>query len=147
FTWLADAPLQSLLQKPNPAHSNLEAWFWTCWAKHLDGNAYLRKIRSGNSTAGNVIELWPLSPSLVKPVTYPNTSDFISAYRYQLSPTQYEDIPTENIVHFRLGIDDRDMRLGLSPIKRLVREVASDQAATQFTDALLRNFGVPGLVV
>jgi HK97 family phage portal protein len=29
----------------------------------------------------------------------------------------------------------------------LVREIASDQAATQFTDALLRNFGVPGLVV
>jgi HK97 family phage portal protein len=28
-----------------------------------------------------------------------------------------------------------------------VREIASDTAATQFSDALLRNFGVPGLVV
>jgi hypothetical protein len=39
------------------------------------------------------------------------------------------------------------MRLGLSPLKRLVLEVSSDQEATRFSDALLGNYGVPGLVV
>src|SRR5215467_3165847 len=145
--WLSSSPLQQLLTKPNPSLTNLELWFWTSWAKHTDGNAYLRKIRSGNERTGNVVELWPLSPTKVKPITAANSTNFIDAYRYTYAPSKWEDIPPENIVHFKLGIDDQDMRLGLAPIKRLVREIASDSSATQFTDALLRNFGIPGLVV
>src|SRR5215467_9483718 len=139
--WLSSSPLQQLLTKPNPSLTNLELWFWTSWAKHTDGNAYLRKIRSGNERTGNVVELWPLSPTKVKPITAANSTNFIDAYRYTYAPSKWEDIPPENIVHFKLGIDDQDMRLGLAPIKRLVREIASDSSATQFTDALLRNFG------
>jgi HK97 family phage portal protein len=145
--WLATSPMQALLTQPNPAHTNLEVWFWTSWAKRLDGNAYLKKVRSGNPLSGNVVELWPLSPRLVRPITLPDSTNLIDYYRYTWAPNKWEDISPENIVHFRIGIDDLDHRLGLSPIKRLVREVASDGAATQFTDALLRNFGIPGLVV
>jgi HK97 family phage portal protein len=143
-TWLRTSELQKLLQNPNPVHTALELHFWTSWAKHLDGNAYWRK---GRAYGGNVVELWPLSPRLVKPVTYPNSPNLLDAYRYSYAPGKWEDLPVSDVVHFRIGIDDRDPRLGLSPIKRLVREIASDQAATQFTDALLRNFGIPGLVV
>jgi HK97 family phage portal protein len=145
--WLSSSPLQQLLHKPNPHHTNLELWFWCAWAKYLDGNAYLRKARAGNADSGNVIELWPLSPRLIKPMTNPGSDNLIDFYRYSFAPGYYEDIAPHNVIHFRIGIDDLDNRLGLAPIKRLVREIASDQAATQFTDALLRNFGVPGLVV
>ncbi|HKD00660.1 MAG TPA: phage portal protein, partial [Methylomirabilota bacterium] len=151
-TWLEDSPLQGLLDDPNPVHDPLELWFWCQWARNCDGNAYLRKIRSGDELTGNVVELWPLSPQLCKPYTLPNSSKFIDWYQYTPSG-QYgmagppERIPPENIIHFRIGIDDRDQRLGLAPIKRLVREIASDEEATRFADALLRNFGVPGLVV
>lgn len=143
-TWLSGAPLQALLRKPNPVHTALELHFWTAWAKHLDGNAYWRKVRA---RSGGVVELWPISPRLLKPITYPGSSEFIDAYRYSYAPGKWEDLSPDDIVHFRIGIDDYDPRLGLSPIKRLVREIASDGAATQFTDALLRNFGIPGLVV
>jgi HK97 family phage portal protein len=146
--WLDSSPLQQLLAKPNPHHTNLQLWFWTCWAKHIDGNAYLRKVRSGDELTGNVVELWPLSPRLVKPMTLPGSSRLVDFYRYTYGPYQWDDIPPENIIHFKsAGFDDQDQRLGLSPLKRLVREIASDTAATQFSDALLRNFGVPGLVV
>jgi HK97 family phage portal protein len=145
--WLPNSPLQALLQDPNPHHTNLELWFWTSWAKHSDGNAYLRKVRSGDPLAGNVIELWPISPRLIRPFTLQGSTNFIDFFRYTYAPGKWEDIPPENIIHFRIGIDDLDQRLGLSPLKRLVREIASDQSATQFSDALLRNFGVPGLVV
>lgn len=145
--WLYASPLQALLLNPNPHHTNLELWFWSSWAKHADGNAYLRKVRSGDELTGNVIELWPLSPNLVKPITIPGSGRLVDFYRYTWAPGKWDDIPAENIIHFRIGIDDRDQRLGLSPLKRLVREIASDTAATQFSDALLRNFGVPGLVV
>jgi HK97 family phage portal protein len=145
--WLNASPLQQLLWNPNPFHTNLELWFWTSWAKHCDGNAYLRKVRSGNELTGNVVELWPLSPRLVQPVTLPGSGNLVDFYRYTYAPSKWEDIAPENVIHFRIGVDDQDPRLGLSPLKRLVREIASDQSATQFSDALLRNFGVPGLVV
>lgn len=145
--WLAASPLQALLDDPNPWHDALELWFWTQYARHCDGNAYLRKVRTGNELTGNVIELWPISPRLMRPVTEDNSSNFIDYYEYAYAPGKKERVPTENIVHFRIGIDDRDHRLGLAPIKRLIREIASDDEATAFQDALLHNYGIPGLVV
>ncbi len=146
-TPLPNHAIQKLIDDPNPHLDLTEILWWLEWAKHCDGNAYLRKIRSGNERTGNVVELWPLSPTLCEPVTYRGSDDFISAYRYQYAPAKYEDIPVENIVHFRLGIDDRDMRRGLAPLKRLVRLISSDDEASRFANALLTNFGVPGLVV
>jgi len=145
--WLSDAPMQQLLMDPNPVHTPPEIWFWTSWAKHVDGNAYLRKIRAGDPNRGNVVQLWPISPRLIRPITFKGSSNFIDAYRYSYAPGKFDDIDPRNIIHFRIGIDDQDHRLGLAPIKRLLREIASDQSATQYTDALLRNFGIPGLVV
>ncbi len=37
--WLDASPLQQLLFNPNPHHTNLELWFWSCWGKHCDGHA------------------------------------------------------------------------------------------------------------
>lgn len=144
---LPDSPFQKLLDEPNPWMGAEELWFWIQWAKHCDGNAYVRKVRSGNPETGNVIELWPISPRLVEPKTIKGSGDFVSFYRYHYDAGHYEDISPNNMIHFRLGINDADMRLGLSPLKRLVMEVSSDGEATQFTDALLGNYGVPGLVV
>jgi HK97 family phage portal protein len=145
--WLADSPLQLLLNTPNPAHTNLELHWWTEWAKHLDGNAYWRKVRSGDGVNGNIVQLWPVSPVLMRPKTDRSSSNFIDYYEYNPPGRPSEKVPIDNVVHFRLGVDDQDMRLGLAPIKRLIREVASDEQATRFTNALLRNFGIPGLVV
>ncbi len=145
--WLASSPFQELLDDPNPWHDSLEMHWWTDYARNADGNAYWRKIRAGNELTGNVIETWPISPRLIYPVTLDGSSNFIDYYEYCYAPGKKEKIPTENIVHFRFGVDDRDQRLGLAPIKRLVRLIASDEEATRFADALLQNYGVPGLVV
>jgi len=145
--WLVASPLQALLDDPNPWHDALELWFWTQYARHCDGNAYWRKVRTGNEITGNVTELWPISPRLIRPVTEDGSRNFIDYYEYTWAAGKKEKVPTENIVHFRLGIDDRDQRLGLAPIARLIREIASDDEATLFQDALLHNYGIPGLVV
>jgi|SRR3990167_1775160 len=144
---LQNHPLQLLLDNPTP-NGELTAeefWFWTQWAKHAHGNAYWLKVRAVNEHSGNVVELWPISPTQITPVSMGN--DWISAYRWTYAPNKWKDVPIENIVHFRLGIDDRDHRLGLAPLKRLVREIGGDDEANRFTDALLKNFAVPGLVV
>lgn len=145
--WLRDSALQRLLDDPNPAHDALELWFWTQWARHLDGNAYLRKIRSGNPETGNVVELWPISPTLIRPWNAKDSRQFVDAYKYQYAPGKYEYISPGNIIHLRIGIDDRDHRMGLSPLKRLLREISSDEEATRFQEALTRNFGIPGMIV
>lgn len=138
-------PLGELLARPNP-HLTMAAllgYLSTCL--HVDGNAYWRKLRAGNDLTGNVVELWPISPSAMKPITTRGSGDFISYYRYYVRPGVYEDIPPANIVHFRMGIDDADHRLGLAPLKRLLREVSSDEAATFYADTLLSHLATPGL--
>lgn len=141
---MSESPLQGLLDRPNPHMSADEVWFWVQWAKHCDGNAYLRKIRSGRR---NVVELWPVSPRLLQPITEKGSTRFIDWYKFNYAPGKWERIEVEDIIHFRLGVNDADHRLGLSPLKRLVAEVGTDAEATRFSDALLGNYGVPGLVV
>jgi HK97 family phage portal protein len=138
-------PLQEFLDEMNPSLDTLELRFWLAWAKHLDGNAYLLKIRPGRS--GPPLELWPVSPTVMMPWTERGSSNFIDWYRWERQPGIFERVPVEDVVHFRLGIDDRDPRKGLSNLKRLLREVASDAEATRFAQQLLQNFGIPGLVV
>jgi HK97 family phage portal protein len=146
---ISDSPLQELLEYPTPNGelSMDELLFWTAWAKHVDGNSYWIKVRSGDAEIGNVIELWPVSPTLMAPKTMKDSQDWVSYYEYQYSPGKITRIPVNNVVHFRLGIDDQDMRKGLAPLKALVREVSTDEEADKFVAALLSNYAVPGLVV
>lgn len=142
---LWDSPLQAFLEDANPSMSMRKMLGWVQWMKHVDGNAYLRKIRAGNELTGNVVQLWPISPSRIKPMTVKDSGDFISYYRYYQRPGVHEDIPVENIIHFRLDMDDGDHRLGCSPLKRLVREISSDEQATRYADRLLANLAISGL--
>lgn len=140
-------PLADLLAHPNP-HMTLDqllSYLSNC--QKVDGNAYWRKLRAGNDLTGNVVELWPISPTRIEPRTQSGSGDFISFYRYYLRPGRCQDIDPENIVHFRTGLDDRDHRIGCAPLKRLAREVSSDEQATRYADRLLANFAAPGLSV
>lgn len=151
---LLDHPLQQILDMPTPKGelSMDEMLFWTAWAKHIDGNAYWLKVRSGDAQRGNVIQLWPISPTLMRPKTEKDDRgmalDWISYYEYKISPKKSPiRVPVENVVHFRLGLDDQDMRKGLAPLKALVRQISTDEEADKFVDALLKNYAVPGLIV
>jgi phage portal protein BeeE len=44
-------------------------------------------------------------------------------------------------------MDPRETRRGLSPLGSLVREVAIDEHASNFTAAILKNLGIIGLIV
>jgi HK97 family phage portal protein len=142
---LPDHQLQLLLNDPHPFISAAELGWWVQWCKNCDGNAYLRKIRAGNEDTGNVVQLQPISPRLIGPVSA--RGEYLTAYKYEYESGRFEFIPPHNVVHYRLGIDDRDHRLGLAPLKRLAREVSSDDTANAWTAALLKNNAVPGLVV
>jgi HK97 family phage portal protein len=146
---LPEHPLEVLLDEPNPALTGIELRWWTQWALKVDGNAYWHKARAGDGTTGNVVALWPRSPGTIAPITTKADRQrgvFVSFYRWEYETGKYQDIPPENVVHFRAGLDDYDLRLGCSALKRLLRQVSTDEEATAFTDALLKNYAVPGLV-
>lgn len=148
-SWQVDHALQALLDKPNPYMSGPVLWHWTQYAKHIDGNAYWHKVRSGHPTEGNVIELWPISPTLIRPWRDKDSRNFIDSYKYQPKPGESNAvyIPPENIVHFKLGLDDRDHRLGCAPLKRLATEVMGDDLAAEWQASMLANGGAAGMVV
>lgn len=139
-------PLQDLLDDPHTDLDMDEIRWWLAYARHCDGNAYLVKNRDGR--VGSLpVGLIPVSPSRMTPKTDRDSTSFIDFFEYTNADGKPERIAREDVMHFKLGVDDRDHRKGLAPIKRVVREIAGDAEATRFSDALLTNFGVPGLVL
>lgn len=144
-----DHPLVRLLDRPNAWISRTQLLGWTSYTLNAHGNAYWRKVRAGDRDTGNVVELWPLSPETCKPVREKGSREFIDYYLYRWGPRkdQREEIAPHNIVHHKFGLDDRNHMLGISRLRRVLREISTDDEASEFVARLLRNNAVPGLVV
>jgi HK97 family phage portal protein len=135
-------PLTALLDRPNPYYGGLELWMATV----LDlafGNAYWLKIRN---SVGEVVQLWWVPRILLIPRWSFDGKTFITHYDY-LAGGRTEPIAPDDVVHFRFGMDPRNIRLGLSPLGALLREVVMDDQAADFATAILKNLGVIGVVV
>src|SRR5919205_4526084 len=140
-----DHPMLRLLQRPNQFYTGVILWMATLIDWVVDGNGYWLKIRNG---AGVVVELWWVPHWLIEPKSDPNDpSLFIAWYEYRPGWAEPIKIAPEDVVHFRFGLDGDDPRKGYSPLKSVLREVFTDDEAAAFTASLLRNMGVPGLIV
>ena len=136
-------PLPELIATPNAFYSSDHLYAGTLWSLLTAGNAYWLKVRNGN---GKVVELWWVPDQLVEP-KWPDKGDvFISHYQYNVGGKEIKLDPTD-VVHFRDGVDPQNMRKGLSPLRGLLREIWTDNEAAVFTAALMRNGGVPGIVI
>jgi HK97 family phage portal protein len=147
-TPLPKHPAQSLLRRPNPFMSWELLMGYVVYATRLDGNAYLYKQRSA---AGRVVELWPLYPGCVEPAWPENatTQEWITHYDYRPDGEVRDPLrlPREDVVHLRLNLDPRNMRKGRSALWSGFKHIFSDEEAAAFTGAMLRNFGVPGVIL
>lgn len=145
LTAMPDHPMVQLLRRPNPFYSGVLLWMATVASFILDGNSYWIKVRS---RAGKVVELWWIPPFMVVPCWPDDGSTFIGWYEYRpdgrLQPIRLEIV---DVVHFRYGMDPDNPRKGLAPLAALLREIFTDDQGANFTAALLRNLGVPGVVI
>lgn len=140
-TKVRDHPMLRLMTRPNPFFTGVVMWMATVIDYYTDGNAYWIKVRN---ELGEVVELWWTPSWLIRPEG--NESKLITHYEY--SPgTEPLGVAVEDVVHFRFGADPEDQRLGRSPLKSVLREVFTDDEAASFTASLLRNMGVPGLIL
>lgn len=138
-------PMLELIDDPNPYYDGLLLFQATVADLDVSGNAYWLKLRSG---AGRPVQLWYVPSSMMKPEYPQDGSEFITSYAYRpdggKSPIQ---IPPADVVHFRFGLDPANVRLGRAPLIGVLREIYTDDEAAAFTAALLRNLGVPGVVI
>jgi HK97 family phage portal protein len=109
----------------------------------VDGNGYLQKIRD---KSGKLRELWWQPHFQISPTWPEDGSEFVSGYELSIDGELYR-LERQDVIHFRAGIDPRNVRLGLAPLKACLREVCTVNEESGFTASLLRNSAVPGLVI
>ena len=140
---LRDHPMVQLLERPNQFYSGPLLWMATLLDWTVSGNAYWVKVRSA---AGRVVQLWWVPQSLIEPKWPLDGSEFISHYEYT-PDGRVMRLEPQDVVHFRHGLDPRNPRKGLSPLASLFREIFTDDEAANFSASLLRNLGIPGVII
>lgn len=138
---LSKHPISKLFRRPNPFMSGAILSHYLVSAISVEGDAYLYKNRNKK---GQVVQLVPLMPNFVKPRG--DSERLITRYEYTPA-TDKVDIPVNDIIHIRTGIDPNDHRRGYAPIKTVLREVLGDEAAGQYATALLHNMAIPGVIL
>src|SRR5690606_1589441 len=95
-----------------------------------------------------VIGMWYMPHFLVEPKWPADGSAFITHYEYRPDPGGKPiNLLPRDVVHFRFGLDPRNVRTGMTAVKPLLRAVFTAEEAANFSASSLRNMGVPGGVI
>ncbi len=140
---LGRCPLVDLWQRPNPYYGRRTLEKAIGLSLKVDGNAYLYKVRD---RMGKVVELWWIPHYRILPTWPADGSKYIDGYRVWLDTAVYH-LPVEDVLHIRDGIDPRNERLGLAAVRGSLREVCTLNYESSYTGALLKNSGVPGMMI
>jgi len=134
-------PLRKLIQNPNPFLSEYGLWEMSLIYLLLSGNLFIEKVRSASN---KVVQLYPMRPDRVHIV--PSREEFIAGYLYEINGQKYP-IRREDVIHIKFGHPLNDY-YGQSPVQANLRQIATDNEATDFTKVTLENRGIaPGLII
>ncbi len=133
--------LVDLWQHPNEYYTGRTLSKATGLSLLTSGNAYIFKARDG---AGRVAELWWLPHFKVEPTW--DGDEFISGYSVDTDKGK-RPLAREDVIHIRDGIDPHNPRKGLSAFAALMREMCAVNEEGTYNASLLRNRGVPGLMI
>lgn len=116
----------------------------------LDGNAYLIKE---SDLGGRVAALSFVPYGGIEPEAESGNSAALKGYRVKASFNYGLDVsagtllPPEDVIHFADGVDPDNQLKGFSPLKALVRQVLTDNEASVYSHAILRNMSIPSFLV
>lgn len=136
--------LSDLLRRPNDAYGGSYLIEAAIFDLLVHGNAYILVVRDRN---GAPRQLWWAPAENITPRWPQDGSAFVSHYDYIIGLGVREQLDPEDVIHVRMGVDPVDIRRGLSPLRSLLIEVWGDREAARLAASLLRNGGVPGLVL
>lgn len=135
--------LMEIFQQPNAYYGMTALWAGTVADYVVTGNAYWL-IRRMSETDERVASIWWIPSFMMEPVS--ESDRFIDYYKYTVDGLSYR-IALEDVVHFQDGFDPRNPRKGRSSLASMIREIATDNEAANWSVALLANMGVPGVVI
>jgi HK97 family phage portal protein len=140
---IPDHPVTQLIDEPNPYMS----WETVSQALLADynvhGNAYLLKFRNG---AGIPAELWYEPQISIRPTWDPQGRQFLTGYQVWRTGKWYP-LDDADVIHFRWSQDPRNPRMGVSPLRTVLRLVYNDEEAEAYTASILHNMGSPGAII
>ncbi|KKM94579.1 hypothetical protein LCGC14_1196920 [marine sediment metagenome] len=139
-----DSEVAALLANPNPHMEPEMIGLYAVAAISTTGAGYLHKVRN---VMGDIIQLWPLYPEFIHPVTPQDGTEFLTDWKYTPPGGREFPIPAEDIIQLRWEMNRHDFRLGHAPLQDVLLEVLQDHEAAEFSTALLTNLGVPGVVI
>jgi len=134
-------PASMLMKKPSPYLSGNLLNQYIISSISVAGDSFILKLRNDS---GQVVQLYPLIPDQVD--VKGNSEELITHYEYK-QKGQTLHIKREDMIHLREKIDPRNHRRGLAPLRSVLVEVLGDAAASQMAAALVKNMGVPGVVI
>lgn len=132
------------LENPNDFYDGDTLWMGTLISWFVDGNAYWLKGQTADRV--HTRQFWWVPHWQVFPRWPEDGSTFISHYDY-VRDGKITKLRTDQVVHFRNGIDPNNYRYGWSKLKAQLREVCTDNEASGFAASLCRNMGVPGFAI
>jgi HK97 family phage portal protein len=140
---VAGHAVTALLDEPNPAMSGAAVMQALLADYNIHGNAYLLKFRTAGA---RVAELWYEPQLTIRPTWDPAGRDFLTGYQIWRVGRWYP-LPVADVVHLRWGIDPRNPRMGLSPLRAALRNVFTDEEAEAYLAVLLHNMASPGAII
>lgn len=140
-----DHPMLTLLGRPNSFYSGAELWFGAILSLVWDGNGYIVKVR--NKRDLSIRELWYVPHFQMEPKVNQGSANFVDYYEYSPGGITPIKLEPSDVIHLRYGIDPFNPRKGLSPLRSVARDAATDEEADNFAASMLHNMGVPGLVI
>lgn len=144
-------PLVDILDEANPWYDSTRLWMATILSLISEGDAYWFPLygplaqASANARPDGFLYVPHFQ---MQPVSDPadRTNRMISYYEFTpLGGGPIKKIEPEDVIHFSWGIDPRNPIKGFGPLRALLRELYSDNLASSYSAALLRNSGTPGL--
>ena len=139
--YVENHPAAMLLENPNPNMTANLMNNYIVTSVAVYGDAFILKLRND---AGAVVQLIPLLPEMVE--VKGNDEKLITKYQYKQKGNTLDIMP-EDMIHLRERIDPRNHRRGLAPLRSVMVEILGDAAASQMGAALVKNTGVPSVVI
>lgn len=154
---MTDDPLIQILEDANPWYDWSRLIMGTVLSLISEGDAYWFPLW-GAAVSTDLRQPAPkgLRPTgflyvphfQMQPVSDPAVKTEAMISYYDFTPLGGGDIirvDPSRVVHYSWGIDPRNPIRGFGPLRALLREIYSDNLASSYSAALLRNCGVPGL--
>lgn len=143
--FIDDHPFVALIEEPHPDLTIDTVLQAVVFSLVTDGNAYVYMARD---KLGTVRELWYLPHDSILPRRVQGSTDFVSYYEYYSNGGQLQKLdPKKDIIHFRFGVNPNNLMLGMTPLISGTKEVVADNEANSYEVALMKNMGVPSVLL